>query len=327
MAAFCLADGARRPRGAARPHHRRRRRASGSRSTAADLKADGRDDGAAKDAIKPNLVQTLEGSPALVHGGPFANIAHGCNSVAATRAALKLADYVVTEAGFGADLGAEKFFDIKCRKAGLKPAAAVVVATVRALKMHGGAAKEALGGREPAARLQAGLANLERHIDNMRKFGVPVVVAINRFNADTDGRELDFVSDAVMGEFGVKAIVCDHWARGGAGAEDLAHAVSALADGGAARLPSALPRCHEPLGQDARHRARDLRRRGPRGVRRGAGAVRASSRRLAGATCRSASPRRNIRSPTTRRSSARRAGTCRPCARCGCAPAPASSSC
>ena len=136
-----------------------------------------------RDALKPNLVQTLEGSPALVHGGPFANIAHGCNSVVATRAALKLADYVVTEAGFGADLGAEKFFDIKCRQAGLKPAAAVIVATVRALKMHGGVAKDALGSENLPA-LKAGLANLARHILNLRKFGMPVVVAVNRFDAD-----------------------------------------------------------------------------------------------------------------------------------------------
>ena len=177
-----------------------------------------------KDALKPNLAQTLEGSPAFVHGGPFANIAHGCNSVVATRAALKLADYVVTEAGFGADLGAEKFFDIKCRKAGLKPAAAVIVATVRALKMHGGVARDALGAENLPA-LKAGLANLARHIANVRKFGVPVVVALNRFNADASA-ELDFVKSAVAREFSVKTIVCDHWARGGAGAEDLAHAVA-----------------------------------------------------------------------------------------------------
>src|SRR5208282_4702599 len=141
--------------------------------------------------LKPNLVQTLEGSPALVHGGPFANIAHGCNSVAATRAALKLADYVVTEAGFGADLGAEKFFDIKCRKAGLKPAVAVIVATARALKMHGGVAKAALGVEDLAA-LQRGLANLERHVANTRKFGLDVVVAVNRFDADSEA-ELELV--------------------------------------------------------------------------------------------------------------------------------------
>src|SRR3546814_912526 len=137
-----------------------------------------------KDALLPNLVQTLENNPAFIHGGPFANIAHGCNSVIATRAALKLADYVVTEAGFGADLGAEKFFDIKCRKAGLKPAAAVVVATLRALKMHGGAAREELG-REDVDAVKKGLDNLGRHLRNVALFGVPAVVAINRFDADT----------------------------------------------------------------------------------------------------------------------------------------------
>ena len=200
--------------------------------TAGDLKAEGAMTALLRDALKPNLVQTLEGSPALVHGGPFANIAHGCNSVIATRAALKLGDYVVTEAGFGADLGAEKFFDIKCRKAGLEPAATVILATVRALKLHGGVAKEALA-VENLAALKAGLANLARHIANLRKFGVPVLVAVNHFEADTEA-ELDFVGKAVAAEFGVKTIVCDHWARGGAGCEDLAHVVAALADGGSA---------------------------------------------------------------------------------------------
>jgi formate--tetrahydrofolate ligase len=174
-----------------------------------------------------------------VHGGPFANIAHGCNSVVATRAALKLADYVVTEAGFGADLGAEKFFDIKCRKAGLAPAAAVLVATVRALKMHGGVAKDALGAENLSA-LEAGLANLARHIVNLRKFGLPVVVAINRFDSDTKA-ELAFVEERVAREFSVKSVVCDHWARGGAGAEDLAHLVAALADAGDAKFQPLYP--------------------------------------------------------------------------------------
>jgi formate--tetrahydrofolate ligase len=200
--------------------------------TTADLNAAGAMTALLKDALRPNLVQTLEGSPALVHGGPFANIAHGCNSVMATRAALKLADYVVTEAGFGADLGAEKFFDIKCRKAGLKPAAAVLVATVRALKMHGGVAKDALGAENLPA-LEAGLANLARHIANLRKFGVPVVVAVNRFGSDT-AKELAFVESAVAREFAVKTIVCDHWARGSAGAEALARVAAALADSGEA---------------------------------------------------------------------------------------------
>ena len=198
--------------------------------TAADLKAEGAMTALLKDAIKPNLVQTLEGSPALVHGGPFANIAHGCNSVVATRMALKLADYVVTEAGFGADLGAEKFFDIKCRKADLKPAAAVIVATVRALKMHGGVAKDALR-VENLQALKLGLAHLKRHIGNLRKFGVPMVVGINRFDADTEA-ELELVRRTAIEEFDVKAIVCEHWARGSAGCEDLAHAVGSLADSG-----------------------------------------------------------------------------------------------
>src|SRR5271166_2172016 len=206
---------------------------------ASDLKAEGAMTALLKDALKPNLVQTLEGSPALVHGGPFANIAHGCNSVVATRAALKHGDYVVTEAGFGADLGAEKFFDIKCRKAGLQPAAAVIVATVRALKMHGGLAKDALG-EESLLALRAGIANLARHIASMRKFGVPIVVAINRFSADTE-TELDFVKTAVRDEFQVKTTVCEHWARGAAGCEDLAHAAAGLADSGSARFRPLYP--------------------------------------------------------------------------------------
>jgi formate--tetrahydrofolate ligase len=206
---------------------------------AADLNAAGAMTALLKDALRPNLVQTLEGSPALVHGGPFANIAHGCNSVVATRAALKLADYVVTEAGFGADLGAEKFFDIKCRKAGLKPAAAVLVATVRALKMHGGVAKDALGAENLPA-LEAGLANLARHIANLRKFGVPVMVAVNRFGTDS-AAELGFIENAVAREFSVKTMVCDHWARGGAGAEGLAHVAAALADSEEAKFQPLYP--------------------------------------------------------------------------------------
>src|SRR5574337_92174 len=200
--------------------------------TAADLKAGGAMTALLKDALKPNLVQTFEGSPALVHGGPFGNIAHGCNSLVATRAALKLGDYVVTEAGFGADLGAEKFFDIKCRVGGLAPAAAVVVATVRALKMHGGVAKDALAAENLSA-LADGFANLARHIEDVRKFGVPIVVAVNRFGADTKA-ELDFVLRTVAEGFGVKAVVSDHFAHGGAGAEALAHVVAATADRAAA---------------------------------------------------------------------------------------------
>ncbi|HKQ95882.1 MAG TPA: formate--tetrahydrofolate ligase, partial [Aestuariivirgaceae bacterium] len=194
---------------------------------AKDLKAPGAMTVLLKDALMPNLVQTLENNPAFVHGGPFANIAHGCNSVMATKTALKLADFVVTEAGFGADLGAEKFFDIKCRKAGLHPAAAVVVATVRALKMHGGIAKEDLK-KENVEALRKGCANLGRHIDNMKKFGVPIAVAINHFVADTEA-EVDAVR-AFCREHGVEAFKCTHWAEGSKGTEALARHVSGLAD-------------------------------------------------------------------------------------------------
>lgn len=182
-----------------------------------------------KDAIQPNLVQTLENNPAFVHGGPFANIAHGCNSVMATSTALRLADYVVTEAGFGADLGAEKFFDIKCRKAGLKPAAAVIVATVRALKMNGGVKKEDLGAENIEAVVR-GCANLGRHIENVKQFGVPAIVAINHFHTDTDG-EIQAVKDFVE-TVGEEAVLCRHWAQGSAGIEELAHKVVELAESG-----------------------------------------------------------------------------------------------
>ncbi len=195
--------------------------------TCAEIGADGAMVVLLKEALQPNLVQTLEGTPAFVHGGPFANIAHGCNSVIATQSALKLADYVVTEAGFGADLGAEKFFDIKCRKAGLSPNAAVVVATVRALKMNGGVAKADLGAENVAA-VEAGCANLARHIANMKKFGVPVVVAINRFTADTED-EIAAVRDAAEAQ-GVEAVLCTHWAEGGAGTEALAEKIVALTE-------------------------------------------------------------------------------------------------
>ncbi|HXV24431.1 MAG TPA: formate--tetrahydrofolate ligase [Alphaproteobacteria bacterium] len=196
---------------------------------AKQLHADGAMTVLLKDAIKPNLVQTLENNPAFIHGGPFANIAHGCNSVLATKMALKLTDYVVTEAGFGADLGAEKFMDIKCRKAGLKPAAAVVVATVRALKMHGGVAKEDLG-KENVEAVKKGAANLARHVENVGHFGVPAVVAINRFISDTDA-ELRAV-EQICAELGVMAIECTHWADGGKGAEKLARQVVDLAESG-----------------------------------------------------------------------------------------------
>ena len=189
---------------------------------ARDLAADGAMATLLKDAFMPNLVQTLENNPAFIHGGPFANIAHGCNSVLATRTALKLADYVVTEAGFGADLGAEKFFDIKCRKAGLTPACAVLVATVRAVKMHGGVAKDRLGAPDTQALLK-GAENLARHIENVRSFGVPVIVAINRFSADSEA-ELDLLRQ-VCAEQDAEAFIADHWAEGSAGAVVLAEAV------------------------------------------------------------------------------------------------------
>jgi len=197
---------------------------------ASDLKAAGAMAALLKDALAPNLVQTLENNPAFIHGGPFANIAHGCNSAIATRTALKLADYVVTEAGFGADLGAEKFFDIKCRKTGLKPSAAVIVATIRALKMHGGVTKEALG-VENIDALKKGIDNLARHIENVRAFGVPVAVAVNRFTADTDA-ELAAVRQACA-EHETEAVECTHWGDGGAGAEALARVVVRLAESGA----------------------------------------------------------------------------------------------
>jgi formate--tetrahydrofolate ligase len=203
-------------------------RADESPVTAADLKAHGAMAALLKHAIKPNLVQTLEGNPALVHGGPFANIAHGCNSLFATRAGLALADYVVTEAGFGADLGAEKFIDIKCRKSGLTPAAVVMVATLRALKFHGGAALADVGKPDLQA-LEAGLANLERHVANITgPFGLPCVVAINHFTQDTEP-ELSLVRRRIEA-LGVKVVVARHWAEGGPGAVDLAKEVLRLAD-------------------------------------------------------------------------------------------------
>jgi formate--tetrahydrofolate ligase len=192
-----------------------------------------------RDALAPNLVQSLEHNPVFVHGGPFANIAHGCNSVIATKSALKLADYVVTEAGFGADLGAEKFFDIKCRKAGLAPAAAVIVATIRALKMHGGVAKADLR-TENLEALTSGFANLRRHVENLGKFGVPVVVAINRFSADTEA-EIACVQ-SLCSALGVACCMADHWAHGGAGAAELARTVVATIE--------ATPSSFKPLYPD-----------------------------------------------------------------------------
>jgi formate--tetrahydrofolate ligase len=207
-----------------------------------------------KDAFMPNLVQTLENNPAFIHGGPFANIAHGCNSVMATKTALKLADYVVTEAGFGADLGAEKFFDIKCRKAGLSPDAVVLVATARALKMHGGVAKDQLG-QENVDAIRKGCENLGRHIRNLKQFGVPITVAINRFSADTDG-ELSAIRD-FCAEFKVKAFDANHWAEGSAGTAELAEHVAAVADSGQAQFHT-LYDDDMPLWNKARHIARSL---------------------------------------------------------------------
>ncbi len=200
---------------------------------ARDIEADGAMTVLLKEALQPNLVQTLENNPAFIHGGPFANIAHGCNSVVATQTALKLADYVVTEAGFGADLGAEKFFDIKCRKAGLSPDAVVIVATIKALKMNGGIAKDDLG-TENVDAVAKGCANLGRHIENVKQFGVPAVVAINHFTADTEA-EVQAVRD-YCSELGVDAILATHWANGSAGTEELATRVSELAESGAAQF-------------------------------------------------------------------------------------------
>src|SRR6056300_1113133 len=194
---------------------------------AKDLNAQGPMTVLLKDAIRPNVTQTLENNPAIIHGGPFANIAHGCNSVIATKTGLKLADYVVTEAGFGADLGAEKFLDIKCRKSNLKPSCVVIVATIRALKMHGGLAKDELK-NENLEALKKGLVNLERHIENIKKFGLPVAVAVNHFIADTDKEVNELINSC--NKLGVKATLCMHWANGGEGTKDLASHVVELID-------------------------------------------------------------------------------------------------
>ncbi len=207
-----------------------------------------------KDALMPNLVQTLENNPALVHGGPFANVAHGCNSVMATKTALKLADYVVTEAGFGADLGAEKFFDIKCRMAGLDPQLGVLVATVRALKMHGGVAQGDLGAENVKA-VETGMDNLRQHADNVGKYGLPVIVVLNRFDADTDA-EVAAVLDGCAAA-GVKAVLGNHWAEGGAGAEDLAVAALESLEEAKADFKALYPD-DMPLGEKARSIARSI---------------------------------------------------------------------
>ena len=205
---------------------------------ARDIKADGAMTVLLQQAMQPNLVQTLENNPAFVHGGPFANIAHGCNSVVATTTALKLADYVVTEAGFGADLGAEKFFDIKCRKAGLKPEAVVIVATVRAMKMNGGVAKADLG-TENVEAVKKGCANLGQHIENVKQFGVPAVVAINHFVSDTDA-EVQAIKDYVASQ-GSEAILCKHWAQGSKGVEDLAKKVVSIVESKSAQFAPLYP--------------------------------------------------------------------------------------
>ncbi len=253
MAIFCLADGL-----ADLQERLGRIIVGGTRQgrmvTARDLKADGAMAALLRDALQPNLVQTLEGSPALVHGGPFANIAHGCNSVVATRLGLSLADVVVTEAGFGADLGAEKFLDIKCRSAGLSPAACVVVATIRALKMHGGVAKSDLA-REDVAAVRRGVANLARHVENMQKFGLPVVVAVNAFTTDTPA-EFDAVQ-AAMAALGTEAVPCTHWADGASGAVGLARAVLARLEAAEARFQPLYP-SSMPLAEKLRTIAREI---------------------------------------------------------------------
>jgi formate--tetrahydrofolate ligase len=271
--------------------------------TCRDIKADGAMAVLLKDAMQPNLVQTLENNPAFVHGGPFANIAHGCNSVMATTTALKIADYVVTEAGFGADLGAEKFFDIKCRKAGLKPKAVVIVATVRALKMHGGVKKEDLG-KENIEALKKGCANLGRHIENVKQFGVPAVVAINHFVADTEA-EVRAIREYVATQ-GSEAILCKHWAHGSAGIKDLAHKVVKVIDGGGAQFA--------PLYPDAMGLMKKIETIAKRIYRSGNGKMTAS------AICRSAWPRPSFPSPPIRPGAAPRTGTACRSARSACRP-------
>jgi formate--tetrahydrofolate ligase len=221
---------------------------------ARELKAHGAMTVLLREALAPNLVQTLEGTPAFIHGGPFANIAHGCNSVLATTTALKLADYVVTEAGFGADLGGEKFIDIKCRKAGIAPDCMVLVATIRALKMHGGVKKEDLKAENLKA-LEAGMANLQRHVENVQKFGIVPVVSINRFSADTEA-EIKLVQDKCK-SLGVEALMADHWAMGGAGAADVARAVVKIAESGKSKLKFLYPD-DIPLFEKIRTIAREI---------------------------------------------------------------------
>ena len=274
-----------------------------------------------KEAIAPNLVQTLEGTPAFIHGGPFANIAHGCNSVTATTTALKLTDYVVTEAGFGADLGGEKFIDIKCRKAGLTPDCVVLVATIRALKMHGGVQKADLK-KEDLKALEAGMANLQRHVENVKKFGIQPVVSINRFSADTPA-EIDLVKNACA-KLGVEAIMADHWAMGGEGAADVAKAVVKICDSGASKLKLLYPDEMPLFDEDRDHRQGNLSRQG--GHRRQGG--QGSAQVLGGDGLRQAADLHRqdpvLASRPTRTPRARPTITSSMCARCGCRPAPSS---
>jgi formate--tetrahydrofolate ligase len=250
-----------------------------------------------KDAIAPNLVQTLGGTPAFVHGGPFANIAHGCNSILATRAGLALGDVVVTEAGFGADLGAEKFFDIKCRSGGLRPDAVVIAATVRALKMHGGVAKDALG-REDLDALRRGIPNLARHIENIRKFGLEPVVAVNRFPADTEAELAAVVEECRA--LGATAVAADPYTRTGTGCLELADAVWDLLERGAGEFRP-LYSCDIPLEEKIEAVAREIYR--ADGVDFLPAAQRSSWRSAMPSgwdTCRCVSPRPSTRSRTTR---------------------------
>ena len=288
---------------------------------ASDIKAQGPMTALLKDALSPNLVQTLEGTPAFIHGGPFANIAHGCNSVLATTTALKLADYVVTEAGFGADLGGEKFLDIKCRKAGLQPDCAVIVATIRALKMHGGVKKDDLK-KEDLKALEAGMANLERHVENIQKFGIPAVVSINRFSADTDA-EIALVKDKCKA-LGVEALMADHWAMGGEGAADVAQARwSRPSTPARASSSCSIPTTCRCSRRSAPSPRKSTAPRTPAPTSRCATSS-PRSRRWATARRRSASPRRSTASRPTPTSRARRATTPSTCARCGSPPAPSS---
>ena len=289
---------------------------------AGELKAAGAMAVLLKDAMAPNLVQTLENNPAFIHGGPFANIAHGCNSVIATKTALKLADYVVTEAGFGADLGAEKFMDIKCRKAGLKPDAAVVVATVRALKMHGGVPRDQLRAENVAA-LEAGYANLARHLENLKGFGVPAVVSVNRFSADTEAEHAKLKE--LCASHGAEAVIADHWANGGDGAAPLAEAVARVADSGQSKFQVLYPD-EMPLRDKIKTIAQKIYRAKDIACDATVEIGLPNCRRAASATSRCASRRRSTASRPTPMPRARRPTISWRCARSGCRPGRSSSS-